>query len=158
MILNRFALMLIMLLSSTFTESNIYSLRPNDVIIFCVDVTSRHEIRSAVDCSLHASRREIYDHGMVYDDNRCHICRSNTTICGMLTEEVLLRGPHYTKGKLENIEQYSCWLTDLEQQHIWKILMDLHYLTCITIIIIAMNLSSTTCPLSSFPIWELWHG
>ena len=113
MIFNQLAIVLVVLSSSTFAESNTYSLRSNDAILHCVDVASKHAIRYAIDCSLHASRTEIYDNGMVYDGNRCHVCRSNITLCGISTEEVMLRGSHYTKGKLEATQQYTCIMTSL---------------------------------------------
>ena len=113
MIFNLLAPALVVLSFSTFAESNIYTLRSNEAFVYCVDVTSKYGIRSAVDCSLYASRTEIYDNGMMYYGNRCHVCRNNSTICGISTEEDLLRGTHYTKGKLDATKLYTCIMMSL---------------------------------------------
>ena len=70
-------------------------------MIHCFDVTDEHVMRSVIECGLQASDTEIYDHGFVYDGSRCHICRSNSTKCGISTEEFLLPDPYYVKGIFE---------------------------------------------------------
>ena len=74
-----------------------FKLDTDDTYINCVDISGGH-VRSAVDCAFCLSEFRHYNHGFVYRDGRCYVCRADNANCGKSREEVLLKGPHHIKG------------------------------------------------------------
>ena len=70
----------------------------NESHVNCVDV-SKGYVRSSVECALLTVVSVLYNHGFVYRDGWCYVCRSDNANCGKSREEVLLKGPHHIKGK-----------------------------------------------------------